>query len=383
MKNKVFCSAFGISADGNKIWGSAHDFNEIYEADLLSHKMRSLGRLEGEEDYTNLVEYIEYCPDKVVFVPGSNGRYFHVFDLKTAKQTKFPKNKFASKSVKNDVNRFFSFAWNQKVYVICRDQLCLYSYHSDKDDFEIVFEEDGNTPFKCMAFSVWDGFVAFLSIELNEIVIYNLSENDVERIKLDKKMMGINRIAITQNRIFLYRIEDRMVYLLDRKGTLLKEFSVLAKTQSNIMMFHTEENAYLIGITKQAKDIFKIDPNGAVEQLCWEHGEDLNVYCLNRINDILYGYELASSKNVTGLYYDAKRCFQYKLGTNAVHSIEWDTDEIAYEDKLIKMLKEGALLFENSVYNLEFAFQHINSKQDYINESHANVGNRIYNQLKK
>lgn len=383
MKNKVFCSAFGISADGNRIWGAAHDFNEIYEVDFSTHKMRSLGLLEGEDDYTNLVEYIEYCPNKVVFIPGNNGRYFHVLDLKTGRQTKFLKNKLSSKLSQNDINRFFSFTWNHKVYVICRDQLCVYSYNSDKNDFENVFEDNRDNPFKCMAFSLWDSFVAFLSIELNEIVVYNLSENDMQRIRLDKKMMGINRIGITQDRIFLYRIEDRMVYLLDRKGALLKEFTVLSETQSNIMMFNTKENAYLIGITDWAKDIFKINHNGDVEKICLENGDNLNVYFLNRIDDSLYAYELASSKNVTGLYYDAEKCFQYKLGTNAVQLIEWNTDEIAYESKLINMLEEGALLFENSVYNLEFAFQHIKSKRDSINGNHVNMGKSIYNQLHK
>jgi len=379
LDNKVFCSAFGISTVCNKIWCSAYDFNEIYEIDILSHKMRSLGQLEGEDNTCHLVESIECCLDTVLFVPGYNGKYFHVLDINTGKQTKFLKTKFFDEIGPNHINRFLSFIWNNKAYIVCRDELSVYCYNLKKKDFEMVFDYDKKNSFKCMAFSVWKDFVAFLSIRLNEIVLYDLSKNTMKQIKLTREMTGVNRIAITEDRIFLYRVEDRKVYLLDKKGTLKKEFLISTQTGNRIMMFPARESVYLVAITDWEKEVFKIDTNGNVENLHLNNMDDLNVYFLNRIDDDLYAYEfVARTKNIVSLCYNVGKCYKYKIGTNAVELIEWSTDEVKYENKIINMLKEGICLFENDVYNLEFMFKHINVQKDKENSENINVGENIF-----
>ena len=381
MKNRVFCSAFGISADEKKIWGSAYDFNEIYEFDLLSRRIKSLGQLEDEENTFDLVESIEYAQDKIIFIPGNNGRYFHILDIKTGVQTKIKKSSFLNELEAVHANRFFSFVWNNRVYVVCRERLAIYYYDLYNNNFKIAFRYDEHNLFHCRSFSLWNDSVAFLSIELNEIVIYNLDKNEMERIKLDDKMAGVNRIAIMEDRIVLYRIEDRRIYLMDRGGVLIKEFTILSETGNHIMAFSAEEQIYLIGVTNWAVEIFKINKNGEFVKSEWSTVKNLDAYCLNRVDDDLYFFEfIVYAKDAPSLNYNAQRCFKYRLGTSVIETIEWETDGIEYERQLLNMLKQGTALVENSGYELEFLIKNIdaNNHPGKIDESGITVGAKIY-----
>lgn len=382
MKNRVFCSAFGISADEKKIWGSAYDFNEIYQIDLLDDSMKSLGQLEDEDNIFNLVESIECVKDKILFIPGSNGRYFHILDIKTGEQINFNKNIFFNEQAEPHINSFFSFVWEDTFYVVCRDQLVVYYYDLYKCSFKTAFHYNEQNLFHCRSFSVCEDTVAFLSIELNKILIYNLRENRMQQIDLDKKMTGVNRIAITDDRIALYRVEDKKIFLMDKRGVLIKEFMILSESGNRIMAFTTKEHIYLLGITNWIKEVFQIDKNGDVVNLNLSNMHNLDAYCLNRVKDNLYLYEFTTcGKKVASLNYNAQKCYKYRLGANAVEAVGWATDGIEYERQLADMLKQGNVLAENSGFDLEFLIENINADdhQGVINRENTTIGLEIYN----
>lgn len=381
---KVCCSAFCRSADGNKIWGSAYHFNEIYEIDLLSRKMKSLGRLMNEDNTFNLVESIECVGDKVLFIPGNNGKYFHVLDLKSNEQTNCKKNLFYKRKGENHVNRFFSFVWNNKIYVICRDHLSLYCFDEQKNDFNIVFEDIRQYTFRCGAFSLLNESVAFLSLQKNEVAVYNLLSNDMQYITLGEKISGVDRIAITEGRVILYNTEERKVYLLDRGGCLIESFSVSCETGNRIMMFSTEKMVYLIGITDWAQEIFQINDRGETVKLPLKNMKPANMYFLNRMGNDLFAYEfMTKAKNVDRLIYDAGKCLRYRLGDDVLETISWDTDGRVYENGVIAMMKEGGILPENEEYSLEFIFSNIdaNRMQDDRGNHHISIGGNIHHML--
>lgn len=382
MKNRVFCSAFGISADEKKIWGSAYDFNEIYEINLMDGSMKSLGQLEDEDNIFNLMGAVECVKDKILFIPESNGKYFHILDINTGEQTKVNKNFCFDKQVEHHVNSFFSFVWEDTFYVVCRDQLVVYYYDLYSSSFKTAFHYNVQKLFHCRSFSVCGDIAAFLSIELNEMVIYNLRENDIQKIELDQKMTGVNRIAITEDRIALYRIEDKKIFLMDKSGVLIKEFTILSESGNRIMAFTTKEQIYLVGITNWVKEVLQIDKNGDVVSLNLSNMNDLDAYCLNRVKDNLYLYEFTTcAKNIASLNYNGQKCYKYRLGTSEVKTIEWETDGIEYEQQLANMLKQGTVLAENSGFDLKFLIENINADdhQGVMNRENTTVGLEIYN----
>lgn len=378
MGKEVFCSTFGISADESKIYGIAYYFNEIYEIDLLSHEMKSLGQLEGEKNTFGLIQHIECCLNKVIFIPANRGEYFHVLDIETNKQTKYIKREFFCEYVENQISLFHSFVWNNKVYVIGREKLSVFCYDPNKDTFEMVFKDNREASFKCWNVDVCGDYAAFLSTDLNEIGMYNLCENHMEWIELCEEMRGVIRIAISEERIALYKNENQTVYFLDRNGNPTGKSVILSEIKFT-RVYMRKGNTYLSGQGNGKKENFEIDNNGNVEEKYLKNMIDADIFYLNKVGDNLYAYELVD--NTAGLVFNADKCLKYRLGNDAVEIVEWKTDDICDEDTLINRLKNGNTLIENKRYGLRFMIKHMNCNSNNACKEDLSIGENIYNQL--
>lgn len=378
MDKEVFCSTFGISADESKIYGTAYYFNEIYEIDLLSHEMKSLGKLEGENNTLGLIQHIECCLNKVIFVPSDRGEYFHVLDIETHKQTKYLKTEFCFEYVENQINSFFSFVWNNKAYVIGREKLSVFCYDPDKDAFEMVFKDNREASFKCWSFYVCGDYAAFLSTELNEVGMYNLRENHMEWIRLCEEMRGVIRIAISEERIALYKNENQTVYFLDRNGNPTGK-SVIVSDIKFYRLCMTKGKTYLSGQGNGKKENFEIDNNGNVEEKHLKNMIDADIFFLNKVGDNLYAYEFVD--NTVGLVFSAGKCLKYRLGNDAVETVEWKTDGICDADTLMDILKNGETFVENKKYDIRFMIEHMNRNSNNSFREDSSIGKNIYKQL--
>ena len=293
---------------------------------------------------------------------------------------KYLKREFYCENVEKHLNSFFSFVWNNKVYVISRDKLSVVCYEPDKDTFEMLFNDDREKSFKCWNFYVCGDYAAFLSIELNEIGMFNLHDNHMEWIGLPEEMKGVSRIAISEDRIALYKKETHTVYFLDRKANPIGKSVILSDIDKFIKLYMTKEKTYLFGSKNGKKENFEIDNNTwNVEKKYLKNMVDADIFYLNKVDDDLYAYELGDS---AGYAYKAGKCLKYRLGNDAVETVEWKTDDIGYEDTLINMLKnDDAFLVENKTHDIRFMIEHMNRNSNNVCSEDSSIGKNIYNQL--
>ena len=77
-----------FSTDRKRMYGFSKYYNEFFEVNLQNHKMRSLGKLEGERDYMNLAFQMEYYDGKIIIIPRMAG-CLSIYDCHTGIQQEF------------------------------------------------------------------------------------------------------------------------------------------------------------------------------------------------------------------------------------------------------------------------------------------------------
>lgn len=277
-----------FSDDEKTLYGFAKYYNEFFEINLLNNKMRSLGKLENENDVMDLVFQMIFYEEKIIFIPRM-ATHLHIYDCRTGSQKKFRVDSILS-GEKYSFCGFFYCIYGESFYLICRNPIIITKL--DLKTLKLTFVkkyEQQDTKF--ITLYNWIGkYAACFLIDSNELLLFDAELEKVKQVSLPEECNGFQVSFFDGIFIWIYHKKKNMIYKCNFSQQILYKWNLQFDGNNNglYMTFRMfDGNLYLFpnkpNVYYQIKDneIITYTYRAIDNDICWIAGHDgKNLYFL-------------------------------------------------------------------------------------------------------
>lgn len=272
-----------FSTDRKRMYGFSKYYNEFFEVNLQNHKMRSLGKLEGERDYMNLAFQMEYYDGKIIIIPRM-ASCLSIYDCHTGIQQEFKIEDILTGIKYNHAGLFFCI-YERYLYLIHRNPVIISRFDLNTFEHREVYSGASREKYFLSLFNRVGNYAACFAIEKNELLLFNAEKERARYIALPKECAGFISPFFDGEFVWLYHLERNLIYKCSLSGELLHEW----KLEHNMdpeglhMVFRLINGGLFLFPNKQ-ECYYRLEDNRVImhkckmteNDICWLAGDDGN-----------------------------------------------------------------------------------------------------------